>query len=85
MRVDSAIIKGAARPAAAHLFIEHMMARTTQDTFASFGLIPVIKGAVNAPDEMTRDLVTRAKANLLGTSHPDTIEKMLALAKEIYK
>jgi iron(III) transport system substrate-binding protein len=85
VRVDSAIIKGAARPNAAHLFADYMLSRAAQDMLASFGLIPVIKGAVNASDPETRDLVTRAKEKLLGTSHPETIEAMLALAKEIYK
>jgi iron(III) transport system substrate-binding protein len=85
VRVDSAIIKGAARPNAAQLFIAYMLSQKTQDVLAGFGLIPVIKGVVNAPDAETRDLVSRAKEKLLGTSHPDTIEAMLALAKEIYK
>lgn len=85
VRVDSAVIKGAARPGAARLFAQYMLSQKTQDMLAGFGLIPVIKGAVNAPDKETSELVTRAKANLMGTSHPDTMESMLALAKEIYR
>ena len=85
IRIDAAIIKGSTRPNAAHLFAEYMLAPQTQNMLAGFGLVPVIKGAVNAPDRETSELVSRARDNLMGTFRPDIQEAMLALAKETYK
>ena len=85
VRADVGIAAGAPRPNAAKLFIEYLLSPATQGLLASHGLIPVIKDAPDAPDPQTRELVNRAKANLMGTSSADTQEAMLNLAREVYK
>ncbi len=85
VRADIGIASGAPHPDAARLFIEYILSPRTQGLLASFGLIPVIKDAPDAPDPETRELVNRAKASLMGTSSAETQDAMLALAREVYK
>ena len=85
VRADVAMVTGAPHPNAARLFMQYLLSPTTQDTLASFGLIPVVKGAIHAADTETREFVERARANLMGSSSGETQDAMLALAREIYK
>ncbi len=85
VRADIGIASGAPRPNAAKLFIEYMLSPSTQGLLANNGLIPVIKNAPDAADPETRELVNRAKANLMGTSSAETQDAMLALAREVYR
>ncbi len=85
VRADIGIANGAPRPNAAKLFIEYMLSPATQGLLANHGLIPVIKDAPDAANPETRELVNRAKANLMGTSSARTQDAMLALAREVYK
>ena len=85
VRADIGIASGATHPHAARLFIEYILSPRTQGLLANFGLIPVIKDAPDASDPETRELVNRAKANLMRTSSAETQDAMLALAREVYR
>lgn len=85
VRADVGIPSGAPRPNAAKLFIEYLLSSRTQGLLANHALIPVINDAPDASDPETRELVNRAKTNLMGTSYAETQEAMLALAREIYR
>jgi iron(III) transport system substrate-binding protein len=85
VRADIGIVTGTTRPNAARLFLDYMLAPSTQAMLAGFGLIPVTTDEVEVPDAQTRELVGRARRSLMGTSHADTAEAMLELARDVYK
>ena len=85
VRADVGVVSGSPHPNAAKLFVEYLLSPATQGVLASFGLIPVIHDAADSADPETRELVRRARANLMGTSRAETQDAMLALAKDIYK
>ena len=85
VRASVAVVNGSPRPNAARLFAEYLLSPATQNTLAGFGLVPVVSGDIGAADPETRDLVQRARANLMGGSRAETQDAMLALAREIYK
>lgn len=79
---DSGILKNAPHPNAARLFLDHYIGETVQVIYANNALVPVAVGVAEKADPKWRS-ITGAK--LLGTSSPERLDAMLALAKEIYK
>jgi iron(III) transport system substrate-binding protein len=80
IQFNSGILRGAPHPNAALLLINHYLEAESQTAIADAGLAPVvagIKAKSGSPDLQS--------IKLMGTSQPGRLEKMLALAKQIYQ
>jgi ABC-type Fe3+ transport system substrate-binding protein len=82
IQFDLAVLRNAPHPNAARLFIDHYLSEEAQLIYANAGLIPVSKGVAEKANDDVKSLVT---AKLMGTTHPDTQDAMLDLAKKVYK
>ncbi|HTA99774.1 MAG TPA: extracellular solute-binding protein [Bradyrhizobium sp.] len=78
---DLALLKNAPHPNAARLLMEHYLGQKMQQGFANLGLLPVTSDTLSELDPAVADL---QKSKLLGTTDAARMDKMLALAKQIY-
>lgn len=79
---DLALAKGAPHPNAARLLMEHCIAQQMQNRYARLGLVPTTRDSLAGVDPVVAEL---ASSKLLGTTDPERMNAVLALAKEIYK
>ena len=82
VRFDLTMLKGAPRPNAARLFMNHYLEPESQIVYANAGYNPVIKGVVEKTLEEIRPLLA---TKALGTTVPERQDAMLELARQIYK
>lgn len=78
---DLALLKNAPHPNAARLLMEHYLGQKMRQGFANLGLLPVTSDTLSQLDPAVADL---QKSKLLGTTDAARMDKMLALAKQIY-
>jgi iron(III) transport system substrate-binding protein len=78
---DLALLRNAPHPNAARLLMEYYLGRKMQQSFASLGLLPVTSDTLSEVDPAVAEL---EKGKLLGTTDAARMDKMLALAREIY-
>jgi iron(III) transport system substrate-binding protein len=78
---DLALLKNAPHPNAARLLMEYYLSQKMQQRFANLGLLPVTTEALPELDPAVAEL---EKSKLLGTTDATRMDKMLALAREIY-
>jgi iron(III) transport system substrate-binding protein len=78
---DLALLKNAPHPNAARLLMEHYLGQKMQQSFANLGLLPVTSDALSEIDPSVAEL---EKSKLLGTTDATRMDKMLALAREIF-
>ncbi len=78
---DLALLRNAPHPNAARLLMEYYLGRKMQQGFANLGLLPVTSDTLSEIDQAMAEL---EKAKLLGTTEAARMDKMLALAREIY-
>jgi iron(III) transport system substrate-binding protein len=81
IRFDFAVLKGAPHPNAARLFINHYLSEQVQAAYANAGLIPVVSGVLDKAGEAGQELKSM---KLMGTTSPDTQQKMQDRAKQLY-
>ncbi len=81
IRFDFGVLKGAPHPNAARLFINYYLSTPVQAAYANAGLIPVMKGVLDQAGEAGQELKS---IKLMGTTSPDTLQKMLDRAKQLY-
>jgi len=79
---DLALLKNAPHPNAARLLIEYYLGQKMQQNFANLGLLPVTSDTLSQVDPSVAEL---EKSKLLGTTDATRMDKMLTVAKEIYK
>ena len=82
VQFNSGLIKNAPHPNAALLLINHYLALEAQTTMANAGLAPVVVGAVERADPSVQSAVG---AKMLGSTRPGNLDRMIGLAKELYK
>jgi iron(III) transport system substrate-binding protein len=78
---DLALLRNAQHPNAARLLMEYYLGRKMQQSFANLGLLPVTSDTLSEVDPAVAEL---EKGKLLGTTDAARMDKMLALAREIY-
>jgi iron(III) transport system substrate-binding protein len=78
---DLALLKNAPHPNAARLLMEHYLGQKMQQSFADLGLLPVTLDTLSQVDASVAEL---EKSKLLGTTDATRMDKMLALAREIF-
>jgi iron(III) transport system substrate-binding protein len=78
---DLALLKNAPHPNAARLLMDYYLGRKMQQSFANLGLLPVTSDTLSEVDPAVAEL---EKSKLLGTTEAARMDKMLALAREIY-
>lgn len=78
---DLALLKNAPHPNAARLLMEYYLGKKMQQGFANLGLLPVTSDMLSQVNPSVADL---EKSKLLGTTDAAHMDKMLAMAKEIY-
>jgi iron(III) transport system substrate-binding protein len=78
---DLALLKNAPHPNAARLLMEYYLGQKMQQGFANLGLLPVTSDTLSQLDPAVAEL---EKSKLLGTTDATRMDKMLALAKQIY-
>jgi iron(III) transport system substrate-binding protein len=78
---DLALLKNAPHPNAARLLMEYYIGQKTQQSFADLGLLSVTTDTLSQLDPSVAEL---EKSKLLGTTDATRMDKMLALAREIY-
>lgn len=78
---DLALLKNARHPNAARLLMEYYLGKKMQQSFANLGLLPVTTDTQSQLDPTVAKL---EKSKLLGTTDATQMDKMLALAREIY-
>jgi iron(III) transport system substrate-binding protein len=79
---DLALLKNAPHPNAARLLMEYYLGQKMQQAFANLGLLPVTSDMLSEIDPSVAEL---EKSKLLGTTDATRMDKMLAVAREIYK
>ncbi|MBV9565709.1 MAG: extracellular solute-binding protein [Bradyrhizobium sp.] len=79
---DLALLKNSPHPNAARLLMEYYLGREMQQAFANLGLLPVTSDALS---EVDASVAALEKSELLGTTDATRMDKVLAVAKEIYK
>jgi iron(III) transport system substrate-binding protein len=79
---DLALLKNAPHPNAARLLMEYCLGQKMQRSFANLGLLPATTDNLSQIDPSVAEL---EKSNLLGTTDANQMDKMLSLAKEIYR
>jgi ABC-type Fe3+ transport system substrate-binding protein len=81
--IEGAILRGAPRPNAARVLINHILETETQMAYANAWYTPVVAGIA---DKLTDPDAKRiAAGKLLGTTNADEQQAMLDLASQIYK
>lgn len=78
---DLALLKNAPHPNAARLLMEYYLGQKMQQSFANLGLLPVTSDQLSKVDPSVAEL---EKSKLLGTTDATRMDKMLALAREIF-
>lgn len=78
---DLALLKSAPHPNAARLLMEYYLGQKLQQNFANLGLLPATSDALSQLDPVVAEL---QKSKLLGTTDATRMDKILALAKQIY-
>ena len=78
---DLALLKNAPHPNAARLLMEHYLGQKMQQSCANLGLLPVTSDPLSQVDPSVAEL---EKSKLLGTTDATRMDKMLALAREIF-
>jgi iron(III) transport system substrate-binding protein len=78
---DLALLKNAPHPNAARLLMEYYLSQKMQQGLANRGLLPVTSETLSQLDPAVADL---EKSKLLGTTDAARMDKMLALAKQLY-
>jgi iron(III) transport system substrate-binding protein len=78
---DLALLKNAPHPNAARLLMEYYLGQKMQQSFANLGLLPVTSDTLSEIDPSVAEL---EKSKLLGTTDATRMDKMLALAREIF-
>jgi iron(III) transport system substrate-binding protein len=78
---DLALLKNAPHPNAARLLMEYYLGQKMQQSFANLGLLPVTTDTLSEVDGSVAEL---EKSKLLGTTDATRMDKMLALAREIF-
>lgn len=78
---DLALLKNAPHPNAARLLMEHYLGKKMQQSFADLGLLPVTTDTQSQLDSAVAEL---EKSKLLGTTDATQMDKMLALAREVF-
>jgi iron(III) transport system substrate-binding protein len=79
---DLALLKNAPHPNAGRLLMEFYLGQKMQQAFANLGLLPVRADALPDVDPTVAAI---EKSKLLGTTDPEQMNKMLDLAKQIYR
>jgi len=79
---DLALLKNAPHPNAARLLMEFYLGQKMQQSFANLGLVPVTADALPDVDPTVAAI---EKSKLLGTTDPEQMNKMLDLAKQMYR
>ncbi|SHH11038.1 ABC transporter substrate-binding protein [Bradyrhizobium erythrophlei] len=79
---DLALLKNAQHPNAARLLMEHYLGKQIQQNFARLGLLPTTTDALTDVDPAVAEI---EKSKLLGTTDPERMNEMLALAQQIYR
>jgi iron(III) transport system substrate-binding protein len=79
---DLALLKNAPHPNAARLLMEYYLEQEMQQRFANLGLLPVTSDTLSQVDPSVAEL---EKTKLLGTTDASRMDKMLTIAREIYK
>jgi iron(III) transport system substrate-binding protein len=75
-------LKNAPHPNAARLLMEYYLEQEMQQRFANLGLLPVTSDTLSQVDPSVAEL---EKTKLLGTTDASRMDKMLTIAREIYK
>ena len=78
---DLALLKNAPHPNAARLLMEYYLGQKMQQAFANLGLLPVTTDTLSEVDPLVAEL---EKSKLLGTTDATRMDKMLAMAREIF-
>jgi iron(III) transport system substrate-binding protein len=78
---DLALLKNAPHPNAARLLMEYYLGKEMQQSLANLGLLPVTSDALSQLNPSVAEL---EKSKLLGTTDATRMDKMLAVAREIY-
>jgi iron(III) transport system substrate-binding protein len=78
---DLALLKHAPHPNAARLLMEYCIGQKMQQIYADLGLLPAIAGVLSQLDP---EIAKLEQSKLLGTTDATQMDKMLALAKQIY-
>jgi iron(III) transport system substrate-binding protein len=76
-----ALLKNAPHPNAARVLMEYCLGQKMQQSFADLGLLPVRADTVSQADASLAEL---EKSKLLGTTDATQMDKMLALAREMF-
>jgi iron(III) transport system substrate-binding protein len=79
---DLALLKSAPHSNAGRLLMEHYLGKQMQQTFAKLGLLPATTDALPEVDPAVSQI---EKSKLLGTTDPERMNAMLALAQQIYR
>jgi len=82
VQFNSAVVKNAPHPNAALLLINHYLEISSQLVMANAGLGPVVNGVAEQADPSVKGVIG---SKLLDTNHPGNLDRMLDLAKQIYK
>jgi iron(III) transport system substrate-binding protein len=78
---DLALLRNAPHPNAARVLMEYYLGQKMQQSFANLGLLPVTSDTLAQVDPSIAEL---EKSKLLGTTDATRMDKMLALAREIF-
>ena len=79
---DLALLKSAPHPNAARLLMEHYLGKQMQQSFARLGLLRTTTDALPEVDPAVAKI---ENSKLLGTTDPERMNAMLALAQQIYR
>ena len=79
---DLALLKNAPHPNAARVLMNYYLGQKLQQNFAKLGLLPVTTETFSGVDPAIAEM---QKSKLLGTTDPARMNKMLDLAKQIYR
>jgi iron(III) transport system substrate-binding protein len=82
LRFDMAVLKGAAHPNAARLFINYVLDQRSQLLAADAGNMPVVRDVIEKSSPETQ---APLKTPLLGTTSVDRQDDMLRLARDMFK
>jgi iron(III) transport system substrate-binding protein len=78
---DLALLKNAPHPNAARLLMEYYLGQKMQQSFANLGLLPATTDQLSEVDSSVAGL---ERSKLLGTTDATRMDKMLALAREVF-
>jgi iron(III) transport system substrate-binding protein len=78
---DLALLRNAPHPNAARLLMDYYLGQKMQQSFANLGLLPVTTDTLA---EVNPSMAELEKSRLLGTTDATRMDKMLAVAREIF-